>query len=125
MEPIKGTLRPLHDNVLATGMNFDEQITAGGIILKSDDGKSSGVKPRWCQVWAIGPKQQDVKIGEWIYVEHGRWSRGVKVEQPDGTPITVRRIDIKAIMLQSDERPEDLATGNEITPSTANETYRI
>jgi co-chaperonin GroES (HSP10) len=125
MEAIKGTLRPLHDSVLAIGMNFDEQVTAGGIILKSDDGKSSGVKPRWCQVWAIGPKQQDVKIGEWIYVEHGRWSRGVKVEQANGTEVTVRRIDIKAIMLQSDERPEDLATGNEITPSTANETYRI
>jgi len=125
MEPIKGTLRPLHDNVLAVGMNFDEQVTAGGIILKSDDGKSSGVKPRWCQVWAIGPKQQDVKVGEWIYVEHGRWTRGVKVEQHDGTQVTVRRIDIAAIMLQAEERPEDLATGNEITPSAANETYRI
>jgi co-chaperonin GroES (HSP10) len=125
MEPIKGTLRPLHDSVLAIGMNFDEQVTAGGIILKSDDGKSSGVKPRWCQVWAVGPKQQDVKVGEWIYVEHGRWTRGVKVEEADGTEVTVRRIDISAIMLQADYKPEDLATGSEITPSTPNETYRI
>lgn len=125
MESIKGTLRPLHDSVLAVGMNFDEQVTAGGIIIKSDDGKSSGVKPRWCQVWAIGPKQKDVTVGEWIYVEHGRWTRGVKVEEHNGTQVTVRRIDIAAILLQASERPEDLATGHETTPAAPIEAYRI
>ena len=66
MNTVKGTIRPIRDNVLVTDMDFEEMKTASGIVIQSDDGKAHGVKPRWCRVWAIGPEQQDVKVGEWI-----------------------------------------------------------
>jgi len=104
---IKGKLVPIRDNVLITDMNFDARVSKGGIVLPSDDGKSEGVRHRWGRVWAVGPQQHDVKVGDWILLEHGRWTRGVIVEEEDGTEITVRRADIKAILVVSEEPPTE------------------
>jgi co-chaperonin GroES (HSP10) len=108
---VKGKIIPLHDNVIVTDMNFDEQRTSSGIIIRSDDGKSEGVKPRWCRVWAVGPEQKDVKVGDWILVEHGRWTRGVTYEDNNGEEIVIRRVEVKSIMMSSDEKPNDLELG--------------
>jgi co-chaperonin GroES (HSP10) len=107
MNVVKGKLKPLRDNVLVTDMSFEEQKTASGIIIQSDDGKVHGVKPRWARVWAIGPDQTDVQVGDWIYVEHGRWTRGITVEE-DGKQFVIRRVDTGAILLQSNEKPNDV-----------------
>ena len=104
---ITGKLIPIRDNVLITDMNFDARVSKGGIVLPSDDGKSEGVRHRWGRVWAIGPQQKDVKVGEWILLEHGRWTRGITVVEDDGTEITVRRADIKAILVVSETPPND------------------
>jgi co-chaperonin GroES (HSP10) len=113
MKPkVTGNLIPLNDNILITDMNFDARVTAGGIILPSDDGKSEGVRHRWGRVWRVGPKQVDVKVGEWILLEHGRWTRGVTVVEPDGTEIIIRRADLNGILAVSDEEPGDNTFGN-------------
>jgi co-chaperonin GroES (HSP10) len=106
MNVVKGKIIPLNDNVLVSDMHFDEVKTATGIIIRSDDGKSEGIKPRWAKVWATGPNQSDVKVGEWILVEHGRWSRGVKINQY-GEEFTIRRADPKSIIFVSDIEPID------------------
>ena len=116
MNTVKGTIRPIRDNVLVTDMDFEEMKTASGIVIQSDDGKAHGVKPRWCRVWAIGPEQKDVKVGEWILMEHGRWTRGIKVEEA-GEEIIIRRVELKSIMLQTDERPNDFYIGSEYDAS--------
>jgi co-chaperonin GroES (HSP10) len=108
---VRGKIIPIRDNVLVTDMNFDQRVSKGGIVLPSDDGKSEGVRHRWCRVWAIGPEQQDVKVGEWILVEHGRWTRGVIVELEDGSDITMRRVDLKGILMVTDEDPGDNTFG--------------
>ena len=124
MNVIKGKLRPLRNNVLVTDMGFEEQKTASGIILQSDDGKSHGVKPRWAKVWAVGPEQDEVIIDKWIYVEHGRWTRGIKVEE-DGKEIIIRRVDTEAILLQADEKPNDIYIAKGIEVQEAVEAYRL
>lgn len=108
---VVGKLLPLHDNVFVTDMNFEEQRTASGLYIPSDDGKDSGIKPRWGRVWAIGPKQKDVKVGEWILIEHGRWTRAINVEEPDGTKVKVFRVDTNCMLLSADEKPNDLSFG--------------
>jgi hypothetical protein len=35
---VKGKLIPIRDNVLAWKMNFEERMTASGIVIPSDDG---------------------------------------------------------------------------------------
>ena len=69
-----GTFKPLRDGILVSNMEFGEQRTEGGIIIMSDDGKSTGFHPRWGKVLAVGPKQLDVKIGQYVLVVLGRWS---------------------------------------------------
>jgi len=99
-------LRPIHDNVLVTEMNFADRKTSGGIFIPSDNGKNHGIRPRWGQVFAVGPEQQDVSVGQWICVEHGRWTRGVRIDMAEGETV-VRRIDPKDILLVSDTEPMD------------------
>jgi hypothetical protein len=38
---------------------------------------------------------------------HGRWTRGIEVENEDGEIITVRVIDMEGVLLVSDEEPEE------------------
>ena len=101
-------LKALNDNVLVADMEFDTRITQGGIIIPNDNGTSLGSRPRWGRVYAVGPKQTDVVVGQWIMVAHGRWTRGIDID--DGSAdhkVTIRKIDPKDILLVSDdpERP--------------------
>lgn len=117
---VKGQLTTIHDNVLITDMNFDEQLSAGGIIVKSDNGKTEGIKPRWGKVYEVGPDQSDIKVGDWILVEHGRWTRSVEVESATGEVVTVRRVETKSIIAISDHLPSDVNLGAS-NPSTVQE----
>jgi co-chaperonin GroES (HSP10) len=102
---IKG-LKPIKDHVIVTDMDFGNRKLSSGIVLLNDDGKSEGIRPRWAKVYKVGPEQQDVKEGQWIFIEHGRWTRGLKVEI-DGTEFTVRRVDSVAIIGVQDEQPSE------------------
>ncbi len=111
MNVVKGKIHPLRDHVLVTDMEFGMERTATGIIIQSLNGKLEGVKSRWGRVWAVGPEQKDVKVGEWVCMAHGRWTRGVNVEDEDGSEITIRRIDNNDILIVSDEKPSDVDVG--------------
>lgn len=104
---VKGKITPIRDNVLISDMEFDSRTTKNGIFLLNDDGKSEGIRPRWGRVWAIGEEQKEVKVGDWVLVEHGRWTRGIKVELPDGSETVIRRIDNNCVMAVADERPSE------------------
>ena len=105
MAKIEGKIIPLRDMIIASDMEFGFETTQGGIVLLSDDGKTQGIHPRWCCVFAVGPEQKDVEVGQWICVEHGRWGRTIKYETSTGETLELRVIDPKAVMLVSDERP--------------------
>jgi hypothetical protein len=94
-------------------MTFDERISNGGIVLLNDNGKSSGIRPRWGRVYATGPEQKDVRVGEWILVAHGRWTRGLDIEDDEGKR-TIRKIDPKDILMSADERPADVTFSDAI-----------
>lgn len=99
-------LKPLNDSVIVGDMTFDERISTGGIVLLNDNGKSLGIRPRWGRVYAVGPDQQDVQVGEWVCIAHGRWTRGIEIEDESGKQ-TLRRVDPKDILIQTDEEPKD------------------
>ena len=103
----------LGDSVIVEDMEFDQRITQTGLILPNDNGKSSGIRPRWGRVYAVGPEQQDVRVGEWILVAHGRWTRGLDIEDDVGKR-TIRKIDPKDILMSADERPADVTFSDAI-----------
>jgi len=99
-------LRPLNDVVIVRDMKFDERFTKSGIVLLNDNGKSSGIRPRWAQIYAVGPDQKEFHVDQWICVAHGRWTRGIDVEDESGKQ-TLRRIDPNDILLTSDHPVHD------------------
>lgn len=108
-------IRAIKDNVIISNMDFGEMKTKSGIILRSDDGKSHGVKPRWGKVYKVGPEQKDIKEGQWILVEHGRWTRKIKIDDGEGEK-DIQKVDVSAILAISDQAPskEDLIVGDSI-----------
>lgn len=101
-----GKIQPLGETIIVSDMKFDVRISNGGIILPNDDMKSSGIRPRWAKVYAVGPEQRDIKVGDFILISHGRWTRGIKIEDQDGEK-TIRKVDPNDILLISDEPMED------------------
>lgn len=97
-------IRPLGKNIIIRDMSFEARTLDSGIVLLNDDGKTDGIRPRWGKVYATGPEQTDVTVGQWVLVEHGRWSRGIKITQ-NGQELTIRRADPDAILMVSDEEP--------------------
>jgi co-chaperonin GroES (HSP10) len=98
-------ITPLKKRVLVSDMHFGETKTKGGIILIDDDGSADGIHPRWAKVYAIGNEQEDVTVGQWVLVAHGRWSRALKVKK-EGNELEVRMIDEDDILLVSDDEPD-------------------
>lgn len=105
-------VRAINADVIVHNMDMGEQKTASGIVIQSDDGKAHGVKPRWAQVYCVGPQQTDVKPGDWVLIEHGRWTRKMKID--DGTGVKeIQKVETKSIMAVADERPSDVYLGQE------------
>ena len=102
---VENDIKPLKKRVLVSDMQFGATKSKGGIILLDDDGTEAGIHPRWAKVYAIGDQQDDVKVGEWVMVAHGRWSRALKVKK-DGNELEVRMIDENDILLVSDAEPD-------------------
>jgi co-chaperonin GroES (HSP10) len=100
-----GKLVPLKNNVIVRDMDFSGRKLSSGIMLLSDDGKADGIRPRWAKVYAVGPEQNEVHPGQWVFVEHGRWSRGLEVDIDDET-FTIRRVDPDCIIFASDDPPD-------------------
>jgi hypothetical protein len=106
-------LRALGDNIIVCDMSFDMRITQSGLILPSDDMKNSGIRPRWAKVYALGPEQDSVKVGQYVLIAHGRWTRGIKIEDSEGVK-TIRRVDPNDILLISDEPVQDDTMGEKV-----------
>lgn len=103
----QGTIKALRDHVIVQDMHFGERVSRGGIVLLADDAKSTGIRPRWARVYATGHKQQDISVGQWVLVEHGRWTRGVQLTEPSGDQVAIRRVEVDAILAVSDDPPEN------------------
>lgn len=89
--------------VLVQNLDKGEQKLKSGIVLQDDDGKLSGIHARWAQVHSVGPDITDIKEGEWILINHGRWSRTICI---DG--IELNLVDYpNGVLAAAPERPDD------------------
>ena len=108
---LDSTIKTLKDRIFVSEINFGEEKTASGIALLSDNGKGQGIKPRWGKVFAVGPNMTDVAPGNWILMEHGRWTRFFEYENEDGSITELHVADNKGIMMVADEKPDDVMRG--------------
>jgi co-chaperonin GroES (HSP10) len=111
----KSQFKPIGAHIIVSDMSFDQRITHGGILLPNDDMKSSGIRPRWGQIYAVGAANTDSDIveGKWVCVSHGRWTRGIDIEDETGKK-TLRRVDPNDILMMSDEYVHDSTLSDKV-----------
>lgn len=63
-----------------------------GLLIADKDGDGSGIRPRWFEVYSVGEGIDWCNEGQYLYVAHGRWSNGVKIND-----------DLKLYLLDNDE----------------------
>lgn len=100
-------IRPLAKKILIDKIKKGQRKTPGGIIIPDDDGTDRGVRPRWGRIYAVGPGIDDLSVGQWILVEHGRWTRELKVDEE----LTVVGVEYESILAYQDEEPSDEILG--------------
>lgn len=103
-DAIQGTIRAIRDHVIVSSMYFGERKSTGGIILRDDNGTTQGIRARWAKVYKVGPEQKFVKEGQWILVEHGRWTRKIKINDGE-QDLEIQRVDSEGILAVSDDPP--------------------
>lgn len=78
----------------------------GSILLPNDDGKQEGIRPRWAQIYDVGQGVDDVKVGEWILVLHGNWTRGIKLTDENNEEFTIWKVNYPDGALAASDKPE-------------------
>lgn len=115
LEAKKIKVRPLSKDILVINMDMGEMKSSGGIIIQSDDGKAHGVKPRWAEVYKVGERcELDVKPGQWVLIEHGRWTRKIKIDDGEGEK-EFQKVEVKSVLCVADEKPNDFYIGQEFS----------
>jgi hypothetical protein len=108
-------IQALPGNVLVSDMTHGER-KVGSFIIPDDNGKASGVRARWARVYSVGEGVDDIAVGEWILVQHGRWTRGVTVSH-HGDDLTLWQVDYPAGVLLVSDKPQFDTFSNDIIKS--------
>lgn len=98
-----GKLSPISDHVIVVDIESEGERVINGIILSDEQGTNRGIRPRWARVHSVGPNQEDINPGDWVFIAHARWTRGIKLN--DG--VVYRKADIDGLLLVSDEKPKN------------------
>lgn len=99
-------LTPTKNTVLVNNIEEGDKMTRGGIIILDDNGKERGIRERWAQIWAKHEDIDDVDVGQWVLIKHGRWTRGIDVSDGQGGVTTIRKVDWPdAVLLVSEDCP--------------------
>lgn len=102
-------IRPLSNRVLVSFIEQGMRQLSSGIVLPDDDGRDHGIRPRWAKVFAVGNGVVDIQEGQWILIEHGRWTRGLTVKDQDSDQeFTLYQVDWKSgVLAVSDHEPSE------------------
>lgn len=98
-------IQALPGRVLIKEMTRGER-KVGSIVLPDDNGKTAGVRARWAEVYSVGEGVTDIAVGEWILVQHGRWSRGITIQSNETESLTVWQVDYPNGVLLASDKPQ-------------------
>jgi len=100
------SFRPYKGKVFVTDIERGDKLTKGGLIILDDNMTNRGIRARWARVWAVADDVQDIAVGDWVLVEHGRWTNRISMDL-NGIETDVWRIDYpEAALIVSDVEPD-------------------
>ena len=106
-------LKSLHNTLLVKNFQYGERKLTSGLIVADDDMQAHGIHPRWGEVFAVGKKITDIKVGDFILISHGRWTRGFKVTVNKET-FLARHIDTSAVLCVTKTPPIEYTLSDKI-----------
>lgn len=97
-------VQAIGDKILAEMIDKPENFkqTRSGIYIAEKDGTTSAIRNRWFKIHAVGPDVDFVSEDQYVLVEHGRWSAGMKVSDD----LKLYLLDNKDCLAVSDEEPD-------------------
>lgn len=99
-------VKALKGKVLVSDLERGSRVI-NGIIIPDDNGKSQGIRPRWAKVYSVGEDITDIQPGQWILIEHARWTRMLKVKNEDHSEIQLWGVEWpESVLMVSDTDPE-------------------
>lgn len=98
-------IKAFGDRIIADMIDSPELMkqTKSGLYINDKDGTTDAIRPRWFKVLAVGPRVDFIEVNQYVFVDHGRWTRGINVDDT-----TIYRLDNKDILLVSDEDPMEV-----------------
>ena len=99
-------IKALPNKVLVSHLELGTRVV-NGIIIPNDDGKSEGIRSRWAKVYSVGENIDEITVGQWVLIEHGRWTRMLTVKDEDGTEVRLWGAEWpESELMVSDEEPQ-------------------
>ncbi len=117
MNTVHGKNRALRNKVLVRNIDQGMRKSKGGIILAQSDSVSdgaSGIRPRWAEVYSVGSNIDWIKEGQWVLMEHGRWTMPVKINDGE-SEFDLRQADPEGILGYSESKPDDIQSSSKTT----------
>lgn len=104
-------LTPLGDKVLAKMIdNFDgwtQKQSAAGLFMPDTPDTDGAQRPRWFAVTHIGPKQEDLEVGDYVLVANGRWSQGLDILKTGRKEDKLHYLDNEGTLAKTKVNPLD------------------
>lgn len=97
--------RLMKGKVIVHQLEKGQRVSKGGILIPDDNAKEHGIRPRWAQVYKIADDITDISVGEWVLLEHGRWTFTITIETDDNPKKQVWQIDYPDGILAVSDKP--------------------
>lgn len=104
-QAVEGTIIPLKESILICNLETTSEKVFHGIIIPDEDASTRGIKTRWAQIYAVGEDIDYLEKGDWVLINHGRWTRGVRLTNSE-EDVVIRMVDTTDLLLVSNEPPE-------------------
>lgn len=89
-----GDFRPKKGSIVICNLEKGDLRSAGGLIIQDDNMKDRGIRPRWAQVYRVGPEvHDDIQEGDWILLTHGHWTHIFEHQEPSGRVIGLQVVE--------------------------------
>ena len=96
-------IKAMRDKVLAEMIDKPSGFkkTKSGIFINDKDSTTDAIRPRWFKVYSVGEGVDWIKEGQYVWVSHGRWSNGVKINDD----LKLYLLDNEECLMVSDDNP--------------------
>ena len=74
-------IEPIHGGIFVTNFEVGDHVVNGIRIQYEAYKRGKWIHPRWAQVCAVSKEEKNLKVGQWVLLQHGHWSTVMKMKR--------------------------------------------